>query len=103
MALAWVNSLGQSLLCMGRVLASLIPSLLVESTMVRDRLIMRLVCCTSVSVILHRVGSHHGGPAVGRASWRRLLGRVRKAFETYCAHSIMTVGVTPLWRGGRPR
>ena len=77
--MTWANSLGQSLLCTGDVLANSIPSPLMESTMVRDRLIMRLMCCTSVSVVLHRVGSHHGGPAVGRASWRRLLGRVRKA------------------------
>lgn len=46
----------------------------VESNVARDRLIMLLMCCTSVPVVVHGVGSHHGGPAVGRA----------------------TVGVTPL-------
>jgi hypothetical protein len=79
MTLTWASSLDQSLLCTARVLANPIPSPLMESTMVRDRLIMPQMCCTSVSVVLHRVGSHHDGPVVGRASWRRLLGRVQKA------------------------
>ena len=61
------------------------------------------VCCTSLSVVLHRVRSPRRALG-GRASWRQLLDGTWKAFETYWVHSMtLTVGsyFTSLWRGGR--
>jgi hypothetical protein len=43
-ALIWANNLGQSLLWTGGVLTSLIPLPLVESIVVRDRLLLRWDC-----------------------------------------------------------
>jgi hypothetical protein len=92
---------------MGRVLTNPIPLPLMESTMVRDRLIIRVMCCTSVSVIL-RAGRTTAGTrwagflevAVGHRSEgvRNLLRRLDYDFGCR-RHSTMVRATGPLASG----